>query len=130
VGRQVFETFNHGVQGSNPCGLTIKSELGSSTRSRTGVAADQKEAPLPGLKEGFSTSKNLAVLLLPALLSALLTTLARLLVRLLLLLAGLLPAAALLTTLAALLVLLILRIAFFGHQITPWFNIRNNAALS
>ncbi|HZI31487.1 MAG TPA: hypothetical protein VFF11_04045 [Candidatus Binatia bacterium] len=42
----------------------------------------------------------------------------------LLLLAGLLPAAALLTTLAALLVLLILRIAFFGHQITPWFNIR------
>jgi hypothetical protein len=63
--------------------------------------------------------------LLTALLSAALltTTLAGLLVRLLLA-RFLLTAAALLTALAALLVLLFL----IGHQITPWFDIRNNAA--
>ena len=65
--------------------------------------------------------------MLTALLSALLTTLAGLLVRLLLLLARLLlPATALLTTLAALLVLVFVLI---GHQITPSFDARNNAAL-
>jgi hypothetical protein len=49
-----------------------------------------------------------------------------LLVRLLFLLPGLLPAAGLLTTLAALLLFLLMLI---GHEITPWSEKTNNAAL-
>jgi hypothetical protein len=97
---------------------------------------------LPGLKKHFSTSQKfsgadraVARLLawfrhLAPLFIHLFLLLARLtgfLIRLLLLLLARLLPAALLTTLAALLLFLLILI---GHQVTPWFDLRNNAALS